>query len=226
MVMFIGISWEGEAQMCSLLCVRCVGDRPSEAMSCLNQSRVTRGTRIDYNCSVWLVSNLRCVRTHVRAHLFLLVWMRNMSAGKKWKIKTNRIYSLSEQQTDWCRERQQQTHEESRLCLKSDQMGNVSKPHTQWTEKFTRLFLSPSKNFTRFFISSKYFTLNVMSHSACLSSCSLSVPLFAAVYSLSLSHTTSHCLCHSLSLMLIQTAVCTSKTYGDCTKNYLWIKLI
>ncbi len=39
---FTGISWEREGQMCSLLYVHCDGDRPNEAMSCLNQSEVMR----------------------------------------------------------------------------------------------------------------------------------------------------------------------------------------
>lgn len=157
--------------MCSLLCVHCVGYRASEALSCLNQSRVTQGTRRDYNCSVWPVSNLRRVCSHVLAHLFLLVWMWNMSADSRGeKNKTEKVGG-GETNIQNLLLRDNNRHElfgwseTNGLCIQSR--------HSQWTKIFTRRFSSFSKNLTSLFIASEYFTLNVTSHS----SRSLSVPL-------------------------------------------------
>lgn len=84
--MFIGISWEEEAWTRSLLCVHCLGDGPNEAMFYFNQSGLTQDTRAYYNCSVWLVSNLRRVCVWICAHVslclscvksdFRLLWWR------------------------------------------------------------------------------------------------------------------------------------------------------
>lgn len=202
--------------MCSLLCVHCVGYRPSEATSCLNQSRVTQGTRIDYNCSVWLVSNLRRVCAHVHAHLFLLVWMWNTSADscgekirlKGWK-KTNKhteFVSLPKQQTELERDNKRHMNGLSEVR----QTVYISKLDTHSGLRNT-LASSPSLKTLLAFSSPQ----NISHLMSCLTlHASLHVPfqsLFCfGLFPLSLTLCATRC----ISLILVQITVYTSKTYG------------